>query len=181
RRGKRQRIRLPDLAGLRRRNRLSPRIPAPGTRKVDLFWPFQGRKVLRVMIARAAHRRGLIGMKRSKRSTGWLAAILAGAFAGAAGLYLYAQGIIPPLPAIQGNETGSVPVVSSAAQPQITQPQASAPADAPPKPVIAATGGAAPLAKPMTVPSFDVVLVEPSGEGGLAGRGRTGWSANTGA
>jgi len=80
-------------------------------------------------------------MKRSKRSTGWLAAILAGAFAGAAGLYLYAQGIIPPLPAIQGNETGSVPVVSSAAQPQITQPQASAPADAPPKPVIAATGG----------------------------------------
>ena len=117
-------------------------------------------------------------MKRSKRSTGWLAAILAGAFAGAAGLYLYAQGIIPPLPAIQGNETGSVPVVSSAAQPQITQPQASAPVDAPPKPVIAATGGAAPLAKPMTVPSFDVVLVEPSGEGVLAGRAQPGWTVS---
>jgi nucleoid-associated protein YgaU len=130
------------------------------------------------MMARAAHRRGLIGMKRSKRSTGWRVAILVGAFAGAAGLYLYAQGIIPPLPAIQGNETGSVPVVSSAAEPQITQPQASAPADAPPKPVIAATGGAAPPAKPMTVPSFDVVLVEPSGEGVLAGRAQPGWTVS---
>src|SRR4026208_2389263 len=99
--------------------------------------PFQGRKVLRVMMARAAHRRGLIGMKRSKRSTGWRGAILVGSFAGAAGLYLYAQGIIPPLPAIQGNETGSVPVVSSAAAAPITQPPAPAPGDAPPEPGVA--------------------------------------------
>jgi nucleoid-associated protein YgaU len=131
------------------------------------------------MMARAAHRRGLIGMKRSKRSTGWLAAILVGVFSGAAGLYLYAQGIIPSLPTIQGNGTGSAPGASSGpTQPQITQPQASAPADAPPKLVIAATGEAAPPAKPMTVPSFDVVLVEPSGEGVIAGRAQPGWTVS---
>jgi nucleoid-associated protein YgaU len=118
-------------------------------------------------------------MKRSKRSTGWLAAILVGAFAGAAGLYLYAQGILPPLPTIEGHGTGNAPVASSApTQPQFTQPQASAPPDAPPKPVIAATDEAAPPAKPMTVPSFDVVLVEPSGEGVLAGRAQPGWTVS---
>jgi nucleoid-associated protein YgaU len=116
-------------------------------------------------------------MKRSKSSTGWLAAILVGACAGAAALYLYAPGIIPPLPTMQGNGAGGGPVAPSPPiQPQVMQPQASVPAE--PEPQIAATGEAAPPAKPMTVPSFDVVLVEPSGEGVLAGRAQPGWTVS---
>src|SRR5499427_7739893 len=111
-------------------------------------------------------------MKRSKRSTGWLAAILVGVGAGAAALYLYSQGLIPPLPTGQGAGTNSGPVASSAP----AKPEASAPAEAPSQPQIAATGEVAQPAKPMTVPSFDVVLVEPNGEGVLAGRAQPGWT-----
>src|SRR5262245_63449862 len=108
-------------------------------------------------------------MKRSKRSTGWLAAILVGVGAGAAALYLYSQGLIPPLPTGQGAGTDNGPVASSAP----AKPEASAPAEAPSRPQIAATGE---VAQPMTVPSFDVVLVEPNGEGVLAGRAQPGWT-----
>ena len=111
-------------------------------------------------------------MKRSKRSTGWLAAILVGVGAGAAALYLYSQGLIPPLPTGQGAGTDNGPVASSAP----AKPEASAPAEAPSQPQIAATGEVAQPAKPMTVPSFDVVLVEPNGEGVLAGRAQPGWT-----
>src|SRR5215831_17619506 len=111
-------------------------------------------------------------MKRSKRSIGWLAAILVGVGAGAAALYLYSQGLIPPLPMGQGAGTDNGPVASSAP----AKPEASAPAEAPSQPQIAATGEVAQPAKPMTVPSFDVVLVEPNGEGVLAGRAQPGWT-----
>jgi len=111
-------------------------------------------------------------MKRSKRSTGWLAAILVGVGAGAAALYLYSQGLIPPLPTGQGAGTDNGPVASSAA----AKPEASAPVEAPSQPQIAATGEVAQPAKPITVPSFDVVLVEPNGEGVLAGRAQPGWT-----
>jgi nucleoid-associated protein YgaU len=111
-------------------------------------------------------------MKRSKRSTGWLTAILVGVGAGAAALYLYSQGLIPPLPTGQGAGTDNTPVASSAP----AKPEASAPAEAPSQPQIAATGEVASPAKPMTVPSFDVVLVEPNGEGVLAGRAQPGWT-----
>src|SRR5262249_21582332 len=107
-------------------------------------------------------------MKRNKRSTGWLAAILVGVGAAAAALYLYAQGLIPPLPTGQRAGTDNPPLASSAPP----NPEASAPADAP---QIAATGEVAPPAL-MTVPSFDVVLVEPNGEGVLAGRAQPGWT-----
>jgi nucleoid-associated protein YgaU len=111
-------------------------------------------------------------MKRSKRSTGWLAAILVGVGAGAAALYLYSQGLIPTLPTGQGAGTDNAPVASSAP----AKPEASARAEVPWQPQIAATGEVAPHAKPMTVPSFDVVLVEPNGEGVLAGRAQPGWT-----
>jgi nucleoid-associated protein YgaU len=140
--------------------------------KADVFWPFQDRKILLDMRGGAAHRRGLIGMKRSKRTTGWPAAILVGVGAGAAAVYLYSQGLIPPLPTVQGTGTDNAPVASSAP----ARPKASAPAEAPSQPQIAATGEVAPPAKPMTVPSFDVVLVEPNGEGVLAGRAQPGWT-----
>ena len=111
-------------------------------------------------------------MKRSKRSTGWLAAILVGVGAGAAALYLYSQGLIPPLSTGQGGGTDNGPVASSA----LAKPEASAPVEAPSQPQIAATGEVAQPAKPITVPSFDVVLVEPNGEGVLAGRAQPGWT-----
>jgi nucleoid-associated protein YgaU len=120
-------------------------------------------------------------MKRSKKSMGWLAAILVGACAGAAALYLYAQGLIPPLSVWQGSETAGVPVAPLApAQPtpSAPKPQASASAEEPSLPQIAATGEVAQPAKPMTVPSFDVVLVDPSGEGVLAGRAQPGWTVS---
>ena len=112
-------------------------------------------------------------MKRSKGSTGWFAAILVGVSACAAALYLYSQGIIPPLPIGQRTGTASAPPAS----PTSPQPQ-TAPAEAPSQPQIAATGEAGAPAKPMTVPSFDVVLVEPSGEGVLAGRAQPGWTVS---
>ena len=111
-------------------------------------------------------------MKRSKRSTGWLAAILVGVGVGAAALHLYSQGLIPPLPTGQGGGTDNGPVTSSAP----AKPEASAPIEAPSQPRIAATGEVAQPAKPITVPSFDVVLVEPNGEGVLAGRAQPGWT-----
>ena len=111
-------------------------------------------------------------MKRSKRSTGWLAAILVGVGAGAAALYLYSQGLIPPLSTGQGGGTDNGPVASSAA----AKPEASAPVEAPSQPQIAATGEVAQPAKPITVPSFDVVLVEPNCEGVLAGHAQPGWT-----
>jgi len=111
-------------------------------------------------------------MKRSKRSTGWLAAILVGVGAGAAALYLYSQGLIPPLSTGQGGGTDNGLVASSA----LAKPEASAPVEAPSQPQIAATGEVAQPAKPITVPSFDVVLVEPNGEGVLAGRAQPGWT-----
>src|SRR5215472_816338 len=83
-------------------------------------------------------------MKRSKRSTGWLAAILVGVGVGAAALYLYSQGLIPPLPTGQGAGTDNGPVASSAP----AKPEASAPAEAPSQPQIAATGEVAQPAKP---------------------------------
>jgi nucleoid-associated protein YgaU len=112
-------------------------------------------------------------MKRSKGSTGWFAAILVGVSACAAALYLYSQGIIPPLPIGQRTGTASAPPAS----PTSPQPQ-TAPAEAPSQPQIAATGEAGAPAKAMTVPSFDVVLVEPSGEGVLAGRAQPGWTVS---
>src|SRR5262249_60985616 len=108
-------------------------------------------------------------MKRSKRSTGWIAAILVGV--GAAALYLYSQGLIPLLPTGQGAGTDNAPVSSSSP----AKPEASASAEAPSQPQIAATGEAAPPAKPMTVPGFDVVLVEPNREGRLARQPPPGW------
>jgi nucleoid-associated protein YgaU len=63
-----------------------------------------------------------------------------------------------------------------AAQPLV--PQAEAPAEPPLKPQAEATGALEPPSKPMTVPTFDVVLIEPSGEGVLAGRAEPGWNVS---
>jgi nucleoid-associated protein YgaU len=63
-----------------------------------------------------------------------------------------------------------------AAQP--AAPLAEAPAEPASKPQAEATGAIEPPSKPMTVPTFDVVLVEPSGEGVLAGRAEPGWNVS---
>jgi LysM repeat protein len=113
-------------------------------------------------------------MKRRNKATAWIAAILVGASAGAAGLYLYQQGLV--LPGGIGQEAGTRE--NSPTSPGPSSPQAAAPSEAPSQPRIGATGTIAPPAKPMAVPSFDVVLVQPNGEGVLAGRAEPGWTVN---
>ena len=53
--------------------------------------------------------------------------------------------------------------------------QAAAPAEAPQPD---ATGALTPPAEPTTVPSFDVVVIEPSGEGVIAGKAAPGWKVS---
>jgi LysM domain-containing protein len=113
-------------------------------------------------------------MKRRNKATAWIAAILVGASAGAVGLYLYQQGLV--LPGGIGQEAGTGE--SSPTSPEPSLPQVAAPSEAPSQPQIGATGTIAPPAKPMAVPSFDVVLVQPNGEGVLAGRAEPGWTVN---
>jgi hypothetical protein len=97
-----------------------------------------------------------------------IAAILAVIVLGVAGVYLYRQAW--PLQLGEGSKPigggttspAPAPVASEASVPQ-SQPTPSA----------EATG--APPGEPMVVPSFDVVLVEPTGEGVFAGRAGPGW------
>lgn len=112
-------------------------------------------------------------MKRSNKATAWIAAILVGLSAGAAGLYFYQQGLIPGV-GWQTDAAGESP----SASPEPSRPAAGGPAEAPSQPPIGATGAVAPPMKPMAVPSFDVVLVEPSGEGVIAGRAQPGWKVS---
>jgi nucleoid-associated protein YgaU len=112
-------------------------------------------------------------MKRRNKATAWITAILVGVFAGAVGLYFYQQGLV--LPGGIGQWAGTGESSPTSAEP--SPPQAAAPAGAP-QPQIGATGAVAPPAKPMAVPSFDVVLVQPNGEGVIAGRAEPGWTVN---
>jgi LysM repeat protein len=111
-------------------------------------------------------------MKRRNKATAWIAAILVGV--GAVGLYFHQQGLVPPGGIWQEAGTGT----SSPTAPERSLPQAAAPAETPSQPQIGETGAVALPAKPMAVPSFDVVLVQPNGEGVLAGRAEPGWTVN---
>jgi nucleoid-associated protein YgaU len=57
-------------------------------------------------------------------------------------------------------------------------PDATKPAEAPAPKAAEATGTVAPPAEPTAVPTFDVVVIEPSGEGVIAGRAAPGWKVS---
>ena len=103
-----------------------------------------------------------------------MAAVVAVAGITALALYLYRPGPLAPPSAEQGPAAGKSVVPDA----EPAKPQAAAPAEQPSKPPAEASDALAPPAKPAAVPSFDVVLVEPNGEGVIAGRAEPGWQVS---
>jgi len=95
-----------------------------------------------------------------------------GAALAVAGLYVDWQQMFAP-PAV---EQGPVAGVDDATPP--AEPEAAVPAEEEPKPRAEATGALTPPAPPTSVPTFDVVVIEPSGEGVIAGRAASGWKVS---
>jgi len=86
-----------------------------------------------------------------------------GTLACAGFVYLYQQGVLPRFDS--GKEASPQAALSPEAQ-------------APGKPKPTATSTAQPAVEPTAVPSFDVVVIDPSGEGVIAGRAAPGWQVN---
>lgn len=99
-------------------------------------------------------------------------AIGVGLLASAGAIYLYSQGDLPRVEAKKENLASPSPE-SKPATPAIAALREGEPAPAP-KPKTE-TGGAATPAEPTVVPTFDVVVIDPSGEGVIAGRAAPGW------
>lgn len=102
-----------------------------------------------------------------------IAAMVALAGGAVVGLYLYRQGPFTPPAAEQGG-----PVADAGRASPPAEPGAAIPAQEPAKPQADATGALKPPAEPTSVPTFDVVLVEPNGEGVIAGRAEPGWQVS---
>ncbi len=66
--------------------------------------------------------------------------------------------------------------VPPSAQPKVATEQSEPSKAEPPKPPSEAPAAETPPAKPTAVPSFDVVRIEPTGEGVIAGRAEPGWT-----
>jgi len=99
-------------------------------------------------------------------------AIGVGLLASAGAIYLYSQGDLPRFEAKQ--EGPASPTLSP--QPKPSPATAALPESQPaPKPKTEAPGAASP-AEPTVVPTFDVVVIDPSGEGVIAGRASPGWT-----
>lgn len=99
-----------------------------------------------------------------------IAAILAVIVLGVAGVYLYRQA--RPLQLGEGSKPIGGGTTAPVPAPAPVAPEASVPQ---PRPTPPAEAASAPPGEPMVVPSFDVVLVEPTGEGVFAGRAGPGW------
>jgi nucleoid-associated protein YgaU len=99
-----------------------------------------------------------------------LAAMVAGGAALAvAALYIDWQRLSAP-PASE-----QTPVAADGKASDPSEPQAAAPSEGKRSD---ATSALTPPSEPTTVPSFDVVVIEPSGEGVIAGRAAPGWSVS---
>ena len=103
-----------------------------------------------------------------------LIAVGVGLLAGLGGIYLYQQGHGIPFGA--GPETAATGDGSPAAPP--SAPQAAVPAETKPEVQAEATAAVRPDAESTAVPSFDVVMIEPNGEGVIAGRAAPGWEVS---
>jgi hypothetical protein len=104
-----------------------------------------------------------------------IAAIVALAGGALLGLYVLGQGPFAPPSGEQG------PVADSGvAPPSPAAPDAAATASEQPaaQPQADATGALTPPPQPTTVPTFDVVVIEPNGEGVVAGRAAPGWEVS---
>lgn len=103
-----------------------------------------------------------------------LIAVGVGLLAGLGGIYLYQQG--HGIPFGTGPETAATGDGSPAAPP--SAPQAAASAETKSEVHAEATAAVRPDAEPTAVPSFDVVMIEPNGEGVIAGRAAPGWQVS---
>ncbi|MGA7544711.1 MAG: hypothetical protein WBW08_02615, partial [Methyloceanibacter sp.] len=106
-----------------------------------------------------------------------IAAIVA--LAGGVLLGLYGLGLGPFASVSTGQQpvtdAGSVSQPPAEAEPEATANAPEAPA---PKPQANATGTPTPPSEPTSVPTFDVVVIEPNGEGVIAGRAAPGWKVS---
>jgi nucleoid-associated protein YgaU len=108
-----------------------------------------------------------------------LIALGVGLLAVLGGIYLYQRGGGLPFGGQESAATGD----GSAKAPAPSESQAVAPAETVPAettPTVHAegTGGVGTEAEPTTVPSFDVVMIEPNGEGVIAGRAAPAWEVS---
>ena len=103
-----------------------------------------------------------------------LIAVGVGLLAGLGGIYLYQQGHGIPFGA--GPESAATGDGLPAVPP--SAPQASAPTETKSELQAEATAAVKPPAEPTAVPSFDVVMIEPNGEGVIAGRAAPGWEVS---
>jgi nucleoid-associated protein YgaU len=105
-----------------------------------------------------------------------IVAIGVGLLAGAGVLYLYQQGVLPSFETAKKSPDGtSVPPGPASSPPESAAKPGT---QQEPKPAPEATGAVRPDAEPTVVPSFDVVLIEPDGEGVIAGRAAPGWQVS---
>jgi nucleoid-associated protein YgaU len=99
-----------------------------------------------------------------------IAALAGGALLG---LYVLGQGPFVPPSTEQG------PVADAGGTTPQPQPEVGAkPSEQPAKPQADATVMPTPPSEPTSVPTFDVVVIEPSGEGVIAGRAAPGWKVS---
>ena len=104
-----------------------------------------------------------------------MVAIGVGLLAGLAGIYLYQQGIgFPSSPEPVDATAGSQPAAPEPAD----HPQNAAEPEPSAKLHAEAPGATRPEAEPTAVPSFDVVVIQPGGEGVIAGRAAPGWQVS---
>ena len=111
-----------------------------------------------------------------RRTIAIIVAAGVGLLASAGVIYLYSQGDLPRFETAK--QTPSGPAVPP--QPQKSSPgTAASPEASPPAPTPKDEAAQpSPPAQPTVVPTFDVVVIEPSGEGVIAGRAAPGWQVS---
>ncbi len=96
-----------------------------------------------------------------------------GTLACAGFVYLYQQGVLPRFDSAKESPGGG----TAPSGPEKASPQTALSPEAQPATKPKASSTAQP-AEPTAVPSFDVVVIDPSGEGVIAGRAAPGWQVN---
>ena len=103
-----------------------------------------------------------------------VAAVVALAGGALLGLYVLGQGPFAP----STSEQGPVADAGGGSAPAQPEPVATPSPEPAAKPQADATGALTPPAEPTSVPTFDVVVIEPNGEGVVAGRAAPGWQVS---